>query len=153
MWKHALNKWSSLFKPLKRKKGVKIRAPHKVICNKSVLHFKLKQHFCVTGVEHTLPVSPTLSLHLPPADSAAENSDCTVVRQRAWLGLRYNRNLFPQKERERDWEGEEAPFIYTITFLPPLSAREKTVGKQLGQPGPGITHLTCPPDEWQPWFL
>lgn len=55
----------------------------------------------------SVPVSPTLSLHLPHADSAAENSDCTVVRQRVILRLRYNKTLSPQKKREKDrlWEG------------------------------------------------
>lgn len=85
-----------------------------------------------TGERHpyslsaSLAHSLSLSLHLPHAGSAAENSDCTVVRHRATLTRRYNKaSLFPrgrEVERHADREGERreregAAFIYTITFL------------------------------------
>lgn len=74
----------------------------------------------------SLTHSPRLSLHLPHAGRAAENSDCTVVRHRTTLTRRYNKaSLFPRgRAVERRAHGdrgrremEAAAFIYTITFL------------------------------------
>lgn len=143
-------------------------APHKDISSKQALRFKLKkkkkEHFKITSVERcrcrqTLPfalyLSRSLSLHLPPADSAAENSDCTVVRHRAALTGRYNKaSLFPRErgrevERHADrnkgvWGGGSFHLHHYLLKRHYWAKEKTTVGKQAGRPVSGITDLTCP---------
>lgn len=168
MWKHALNKLCSLYKPLKRRKGVKRSSPQRHIQQKCLaLQTKkeLLHNWCWTlplethSPIYALYLSRPLSLSIYPMLTVLLKTVIVQWWDRVILRRRYNKTLFPpEKESERkiDWEREghgEAPFIYTITFLPSLSAKEKTVGKQVEQPGWGITDLTCPPEEWQSWFL
>lgn len=90
-----------------------------------------------------LPASFSLSLHLPPAGSAAENSDCTVVRRRATLTARHNKaSLFP-----REWGREtyrQSGGLHHYLLKHHYQAEEKrTVGNRAGKPVSEMEDLTC----------